>query len=135
MLDSEWSALNHTHLTSDKEWDPRLCNHDIDKDWDADLEDPVEKHHKDQPHNGFGHAKAKETDNDDDENGEPTTRAEIEANLTSLVKDELVGSVIECEIDGEIFHRDLSDDDEECDWGDWRQVNRSQWHSYDVEGR
>ena len=62
-------------------------------------------------------------------------RAEIKANLTSLVNDELVGSTIECELDGEIFHRDASDDDKDCEWGDWQQANRSQWHGYDVEGR
>ena len=40
----------------------------------------------------------------DEDAGEPTTRAETEANLTSLNEDELVGSVIEYELDGEIFH-------------------------------
>ena len=30
--DSEWNTLPHTHLTSDNEWDPRIFDHDVDKD-------------------------------------------------------------------------------------------------------
>ena len=58
----------------------------------------------------------------EDLNEEGTTRAEIEANLHDLIKDKLVDSVIEYHIDGEIFHRHLGPDDEDCDWGEWRQV-------------
>ena len=41
---------------------------------------------------------------DEEDDGEQTTRAEIEANLTASIEDELIGSVIEYEIDGNIFH-------------------------------
>ena len=44
VLDSEWDTLPHVHLTSDSEWDPSIYDHDIDKDWHNDLEDPVEEH-------------------------------------------------------------------------------------------
>ena len=133
VLDSEWDSLPHAHLTADNEWDPRIFDHDVDKDWDANLQDPVEEHYKDLPYDRFGNAKAGQFEGDVE--GEPTTRAEIEANLTSLIEDELVGSVIEYDIDGETFHRDPSSDDKDCDWGDWKHANHSQWFSYDVEGR
>ena len=48
------------------------------------------------------HSKITATNEEDD--GEQTTRAEIEANLTASIEDELIGSVIEYEIDGNIFH-------------------------------
>ena len=75
VLDSEWSTLNHAHLTSDKEWDPRLCDHGIDKDWDADIEDPVEEHYMDLPYDRFGHAKSEELSDGDDEDGEPHNKS------------------------------------------------------------
>ena len=37
-------------------------------------------------------------------------------------------------MDGEIFHRDLTDDDMDMDWGEWRGPNRDQWYSYDIFG-
>ena len=43
-------------------------------------------------------------EDDEEDDGEQTTRAEIEANLTASIEDELIGSVIEYEIDGNIFH-------------------------------
>ena len=55
----------------------------------------------------------------------PVTRAEIEANVTELIADELVGSVIECEIDGDTFHRDVSSDEESLDWGDWEEDTKA----------
>ena len=64
-------------------------------------------------------------EDDEEDDGEQTTRAEIEANLTASIEDELIGSVIEYEIDGNIFHRDLSDEDEDCEWGDWIGANKS----------
>ena len=91
--------------------------------------DPVEEHYKDLPYDCFGNV-----DLGEDINEEGTTRAEIEANLHDLIQDELVDSVIEYHMDGEIFHRHLDENDEECDWGEWRQVNYLR-HSYDVQGR
>ena len=73
----------------------------------------VEEYHKDQPFDRLGNLR----EGVDHEN-EPTTRAEVEANFTAAVEDKLVGSVIECEVDGEIFHRHLSDDDKNYNWGE-----------------
>ena len=130
--DSEWDTLPHVHLTSDQEWDPRLYDHEVDDDWDADLRDhdPVEHYYRDRPYDRFGNL-----DEDADDGIEPTTRAEVEAYYTEAVEDELVGSVIEFEIDGDIFHRHLSPEDEDTEWGDWYNSNKGQWHSFDVEGR
>ena len=50
------------------------------------------------------------------------------------IRDKLVDSVIEYHMDREIFHRHLDEKDEECDWGEWWQVNYTR-HSYDVLGR
>ena len=59
-LASEWELLPHVHLTSDKEWDPRVFDHDVDKDWDADIEDPVKEHYRDLPYNRFGKLKVED---------------------------------------------------------------------------
>ena len=71
VLDSEWDSLPHVHLTADNEWDPRTFDHDVDKDWDANLQDPVEEHCKDLPCDRFGNAKAGQFEGDVE--GEPTT--------------------------------------------------------------
>ena len=115
VLDAEWELLPHIHLTSDTPWDPSRYDHEIDPKWMEGEADPVEEHYRDQPFDRLGNLKG-----DVDHENEPTTRAEVEANFTAAVEDELVGSVIECEVDGETFHRYLSSDDEDCDWGDWK---------------
>ena len=127
--DSEWESLPHIHMTSDTPWEPDRFDHEVDPDWMKDEIDPVEEHYKDQPYDRHGNL-VEDVIPDD----EPTTRAEVEANFTASIEDELVGSVIECEVDGEIFHRHLSSDDEDCDWGDWRAPTRSKWHSHNVRG-
>ena len=63
------------------------------------------------------------------------SRAEIEVNVTESNADELVGSVVEYNIDGEIFHRDLSSDEEDLDWGDWEEETNALYHGWNVEGR
>ena len=129
VLNEEWGKLPHIHLTSDNEWDPHIFDHEVDPDWASTVTDPVEEYYQDLPYDRFGNLKL-------EGNAEATTRAEIEAHLTDIVKDDLVGSVIEYFVDGEIFHREVDSDDEDCDyWGDWEDANRSQWHGYDVEGR
>ena len=130
--DDEWATLPHSRITATNKWDPRIYNHDIKEDWDKDQPDPVEEHYREQPYNRIGRMKYEDNEEDD---GEQTTRAEIEANLTASIEDELIGSVIEYEIDGNIFHRDLSDEDKDCEWGDWIEANKSRWYGYDVEGR
>ena len=56
---------------------------------------------------------------DDDLEVQGTTRAEVEANLTQLINDELIGSVIEYDVDGEIYHCDVPADEDTYDWDDW----------------
>ena len=129
VLDAEWEQLPHIHLTSDTPWDPSRFDHEVDPNWMEGEADPVEEHYRDQPFDRLGNLRG-----DVDHENEPTTRAEVEANFTAAVEDELVGSVIECEVDGEIFHRYLSSDDEECDWGDWKAPTRSKHPSYNVNG-
>ena len=129
VLDSEWESLPHIHLTSDTPWEPNRFDHEVDPEWMTDEADPVEEHYRDQPFDRSGNLVE-----DEHEDEEPTTRAEVEANFTAAIEDELVGSVIECEVDGEIFHRHLSSDDEDHDWGDWKAPTRSKWHSHNVIG-
>ena len=114
--------LPHVHLTADADWDPSVYDHGVDKDWNVEIEeDPVEEHYKDLLHDRHGNLRVENEDPEDsDGDDQGTTRAEIEAHLTASIEDELVGSVIEYDVDGEIFHRDLSDDDMDMDWGEWR---------------
>ena len=42
--------------------------------------------------------------------------------------------MIECDVDGEIFHRDVSDDKLDMDWGEWRGPNDDQWCRYNIFG-
>ena len=55
---------------------------------------------------------------DDDPEVQGTTHAEVEANLTQLINDELIGSVIEYDIDGEIYHCDIPIDEDTYDSDD-----------------
>ena len=134
--DDEWDLLPHVHMTADAEWDPSAYDHGVDKGWDTEAEeDPVEEHYRDLPYNRHGDLEVELEDlSDSDGDDQGTTRAEIEAHVTEAIQDELVGSVIEYDVDGEIFHRDLSDDDMDMDWGEWRGPNRDQWYSYDIFG-
>jgi hypothetical protein len=127
--DDEWDTLPHVYLTADRDWDPTVYDHGVNKDWaDSISRDPVNHHYEDLPYDRFGDLKE-----DVDKLGRETTRSELEAHVTESIADELVGSVIEYEVDGTIFHRDVDSEDEELDWGEWE--SNAQWHSYDVEGR
>ena len=98
VLKEEWERLPHVHLVSNNRWDPRVYDHGIDDNWADHMDgDPVEEHYKDLPYDRFGNINL-----DGVEDGEGTTRAEIEANLTELIRDELVDSVIEHHMDGDI---------------------------------
>ena len=127
--DSERGPLPHVHLTSDNKWDPRVHDHETDKDWATKFDDPVEAHCRDLPCDRFGEM----VNHCGDEI--PVTRAEIEANVTELIADELVGSAIECKIDGDVFHRDVSSDEEDLDWGDWEEDAKALCHGWNVEGK
>ena len=120
MQDNEWEQLPHIHLTADADWDRSIYDHGVDKDWNVEIEeDPVEEHYKDLPHDRLGNLRVETEDPEDsDEDEQGTTRAKIEAHLTASIEYKLVRSVIEYDVDGEIFHRDLSDDDLDMDWGE-----------------
>ena len=51
--DSEHGLLPRVHLTSDNKCDPRVCDHEMDKDWATKFDDPVEMHHRNSPHDRF----------------------------------------------------------------------------------
>ena len=59
------------------------------------------------------------------------TVGEVEGNLTELIRDELVDSVIEFEINGVVYHRHVDSDDEEYNWGDWQDEEPVTWMCYD----
>ena len=82
--DNEWATLPHSRITATNEWDPRIYDHDIEEDWDKDQPDPVEEHYQERPYDRFGRMKYEDDEEDD---GEQTTRAEIEASLTASIKD------------------------------------------------
>ena len=127
--EDEWGNLPHVYLTSSNDWDPNIFDHEVDPSWADQMEDdPVEEYYKDKPFDRFGELKDLEG-----EDNEPVTRSEVEANVTESIEDELVGSVIEYFIDGEIFHGDVDEADDTLSWGDWDATGR--WHSYDVTQR
>ena len=126
--DEEWDQLPHVHLTTDNEWDPSIYDHELVDDWKDSFKDPVEDHYKDRPYDRFGNVKATEED-------EPiaTTRSEIETNFTASIQDELIGSVIEYYVDGEIFHCEPNSDDDSYTWEDFRTLQNHQWEAYGVD--
>ena len=126
----EWTKYPQIHLTSDDDWDPDIYDHEVPDDWAQGIKDPVGEYYKDKPHDRYGNLK-----NFDDAEHEPFTRAEIEANVTESVRDELLDSVVEFEVNGHVFHSQPEDFDPDTEWGDWRAINHSVWHSYNVEGR
>ena len=65
----------------------------------------------------------------------PITRAEIEANVAELIANKFFGSVVECEIDGDTFHQDVSSDEEDLDWGDWEEEKKALCRGWKVEGK
>ena len=127
--DDEWEKLPQTYMSSDNDWDPRVFDHEVESGWDHGETDPVKEHFDELPYDQFGNFK------DAPEDEEPVTLQEVEAHLTSLIEEELLDSVLEYVIDGEVHHVRLTQEDEECDWGEWMEVNRSEWRCYDVEGR
>ena len=127
--DSEWGVLPHVHLNEDSPWDPSVFDHEVDPDWATSFEDPVAQFYHELPYDRYGNMVNHHSDEI------PITRAEIEVNVTESIADELVGSVVEYNIDGEIFHRDLSSDEEDLDWGDWEEETNALYHGWNVEGR
>ena len=70
---------------------------------------------------------------EEEDTSKRVTVEDTEAYLTELVQDEMVESVIECEVNGTFYHRYLEESDEECEWGDW-EVQKHRWYSYDARG-
>ena len=123
--DEEWEKLPHSDLTTMTEWDPSLYDGEIDPKWSQQQPNLVDDHYKKLPYNRYGEMDAEiatavteEETSDEEEYGDGAiTVGEVEANLTELISDELVDSVIEFEINGVVYHRHVDSDDEEYDWG------------------
>ena len=127
--DDEWDKLPQTFMTADNDWDPRTFDHEVDSGWNHGESDPVEERFSELPYDRFGNFPVPL----DEE--EPVTLQEVEAHLTSLIEEELMDSVLEYTIDNQVYHVQLSQEDKDCDWGDWMEVNRTEWRCYDVGGR
>ena len=128
VCDEEWEHLPRIHLTTDNKWDPSIYDHELVDDWKDSFKDPVEEYYSDCPYDRFGNVKILAEDE-----AVETTRAEIEANFTASVQDELVGSVIEYYMDGEIFHCDPDSDDDSYTWEDFRTLQNNHWEAYDAK--
>ena len=141
--DEEWEKLPHSDLTTMTEWDPSLYDGEIDPKWSQQQPNLVDDHYKKLPYNRYGEMDAEiatavteeETSDEEDYGEGAITVGEVEANLTELISDELVDSVIEFEINGVVYHRHVDSDDEEYDWGDWQDEESVTWTCYDVRGR
>ena len=109
--DEEWDKLPHTSMMSIHEWDPSKYDDEVDPKWSMQQPDTVDEHYKKLPYNRYGEmdaeiATAVTDDNTSDEEayGEGAlTVGEVEANLTELIADELVDSVIEFEVNGIVY--------------------------------
>ena len=135
--DDEWGNLPETWLQSDRKWDPSIFDEEVEPGW---LEAPatsVKEHFAKLPHDHLGtmefenETAATEAESD----VESITPGEIELNVTMLINDELIESVLEYEVDGEYYHRELDAEDLSCEWGDWDTPTNTTWESYDVRSR
>ena len=138
--DDEWEKMPHTYMCSDTPWDPRVYDGEVDKSWFGKQEETVDKKLEDMPYNKYGVMDSETATTvvdefSDDDDNEGITLREVEINLTKLIEDELVDSVIEINVDGEIYQRHLNDDDLTCEWGDWEDHSAVNWQCYDVQGR
>ena len=124
--DDEWERLPSTWLCSDNEWDPSIYDHEVDHDWEDKARDSVEKRLAKLSHDEHGvldvetHTLATEEETD----FESVSRREVEINFTKLIEDELVDTVLEYEVDNDVYHR-YSDSDEDSDGWEVHKVRRS----------
>ena len=134
-LEGEMNDLPHVYLTGNSEWDPSRFDSEAKLDAFSQNKDDVEQHFQEMPYTQDGRVKEVDESVSSSEERDHFTRAEIHANLTQMVQDDLVDSVIEIRVDDQIYHRDLDGYDETCDWGEWESHTHHQRYSYDVEGR
>ena len=134
VLEAEWDILPHVYMTASGEWDPSKLDCDIPDEWYKTAKDKVADHYEGLPYDQCGNIKGVDDERSLGSKGE-FNRAEMEANLTELVKDELVDLVIEIRVDDDIYHRELDGYDETCDWDDWGDGMNTNRFSYDVEER
>ena len=115
---NEWNKYPSTYLTSDTHWDPKVHDRPIDPNFYRRFQDEV----RDISGLPEGIDKPIFIDEiEDDDNG--VDRTQIHANLAQSIADELTDSVLEYNLDGEIHHRHLTEDDYDCDWGEY-ECNR-----------
>ena len=135
--DAEWGELPETWLTSQNRWEPTIFDEEVDKEWMKRPATSVMDNFRNLPYDRFGRLdiERESMDAELENDSESITHGEIEVNLTELVKDELVDSVLEYEVDDEYFHVHLGDDTASYDWGDWDTPTNTKWESYDVRQR
>ena len=135
--DDEWGNLPETWMCSRNKWDPSLFDEEVDPSWMTQKSSDVEERFSNLGHDRFGvmDFEADDTFTEGETDAIPITHGEIEINLTEMIQDEILSSVLEYEIDGDYYHRYLTPEDETCDWGDWEPFANAQWESHDVRHR
>ena len=120
--DDEWDRLSHTWLCSDTEWDPSIYDHEVDHDWEKGAQDSVEKKFSKLSHdaNGVLDVEVETLATEEDTSVESVSAREVQINLTRLVEDELVDSVLEYEVDNDYYHCYPDSDDESLTWGEYK---------------
>ncbi len=135
VLEDEWDRLQHVYLTSSEEWNPSLLDCEVQPGWNEANKGKVNEYFEGLPYDRHGNVRGVDTEHESLSEEEGLTRAEIEANLTELVRDELIDSIIEIRVDDDFYHREVDGYDETCDWGRWEYECNENSYSYDVEGR
>ena len=135
--DDEWGNLPETWLCSNNKWDPTLYDEEVDPSWMEIKTPEVDEKFSKLGHDRFGvmdfETETALTEGETDI--ESVTPGEVEVSVTMLIEDELVDSVLEFDVNGDIHHLHLDSEDESCDWGDWEPIANTQWESFDVRRR
>lgn len=134
-MKTDFDTLPITYITGSEQWDPCCLDTDIPTTWYGAQSDTVEKYYASQPFNVRGELKAlEEWDNDEiplrevEPSNGTITRRDIQVHLADIIKEELVDSVIEYQVEGEYLYHDVEPLDLECNW---IRTNDSQWLCYE----
>ena len=133
--DSDMEKYPHVYFTADSDWDPSKYDREVDKSFlektkggDLDEEKPT---YLPDAQGVLSDAERTLTTTDvlsdeDSIGSNAVTRQEVEVNLVDAIKDELVESVIEYDVNGTYFHQFVEESDDDSYWGDWEtnQVNQ-----------
>ena len=113
-------------MCSDNEWDPSIYDHKVDHDWEDKARDSVEKRLAKLSHDEHGvlDVESQTLATEEETAIKSVSRREVEINFTKLVEDELVDTVLEYEVDNDVYHR-YSDSDEDSDGWEVHKVRRS----------